>query len=966
MSQRSIGAHVWQLPIILLIAFTVRLINLTFQPLWFDEGWSVWFASSDLLTMFARTAADIHPPFYYVVLHLWVTCCGAGELALRLCSVLLGVVGVAALYRFATDLCDERVGRLTALLAAIAPMHIFYAQEIRMYGLVTTLGVVSSWLFWRGLQREIRGDKGKKGRYWFGYVVVTSAAMHTQYYGAFIPLFHGLYWLCALVTRRSSLVARNPRFAIRNSQIVFPLIAFMALLLLYTPWLWYVTNQLVAYVGDKVSIEQYAPLAPHEYLWRHLVAFSVGHLSADVSWLAWATVLFVLLALIGALPIPRSTFHISSFDYAQDNRFMFQVPHSPLPPSRVTLHAISFLLSAFFIPILVAHLIQLRFPFAPPRMERLLLLASPPFIILVARGLLVMSNWRRGTQFSSNRQSPSANYPLLIAHYLLLSFIIIISGLSLASFYTTPRYPDQDYRPMARRINAFALPTDVVVVVHPWQQGFLQAYLQAPVSLQRTASDTWGVAAQSQLNDALAEKRRVWLVTYQALGRVLESELEKYLAAQALTVDVQWHEKTKLTFYAPAPSFAITTASGTQKLFGLHGEQNSYASGWGIVPLKVFLEDTGVTAPTPQVSLRLRDAQQRIWATQDRQFTPQPEAFASRRLFSDQFGFLIPAGTPPGRYQVSLALYAAKTQQPLGDETRIAQIEVVAPDQPLPIAALPIQTSLIADWLDTRLLGYTLREGAWRAGESLPLDLFWQARETVHDERLLFVQLQDAQGKPYAITEGQPAQPTSAWRKDNLLREQRELLLPATLPAGRYRIVVGWLTASGHARMPLERGGNQVVLREIDVLARPHQFTAPAAQTSQQLRFGDVAQLVGYDWRYDAERRTAALRLHWQALREMETAYKVFVHLTTPNDFTPLAQHDSAPANGALPTTSWVSREYIADEHLITLLPDMPRGAYRVLVGLYDPQSNTRVPVFDVSGNRFTHNAAELLQFETQ
>jgi uncharacterized membrane protein len=961
MSQRSIGAHVWQLPIILLIAFTLRLINLTFQPLWFDEGWSVWFANSDLLTLFGRTAADIHPPFYYVVLHLWVTFCGTGEFALRLCSALIGVVGVAALYRFATDLCDERVGRLTALLAAIAPMQIFYAQEIRMYGLVTTLGVVSSWLFWRALQKGIKGDKGNQGRYWVAYIVVTSAVMHTQYYGAFIPLFHGLYWLFTLVARRSSLVARNSQFANRKSQILFPLISFISLLLLYTPWLWYVTTQLVAYVGDKVSIEQYAPLAPHDYLWRHLVAFSVGHLSAEVSWLAWATILFVILTLIGAL-------HTSSFDsqttLAQDKR---STPHASI-----------FLLSAFFIPILAAYLIQLRFPFAPSRMERLLLLASPPFIILVARGLLVMSNWilvishwRRGTQSISDRQLPITNhqlpitnYQLPITHYSLLCFFIIVSGLSLASFYTTPRYPDQDYRPMARRINTFALPTDVIVVVHPWQQGFLQAYLQAPVSLQRTASDTWGVAVQSQLNDALGEKRRVWLVTYQALGRVLESELEKYLAAQALMVDVQWHEKTKLTFYAPAPSFAITTASGTQKLFGLHGEQNSYASGWGIVPLKVFLEDTGVTAPTPQVSLRLRDAQQRIWAMQDRQFTPQPEAFASRRLFSDQFGFLIPAGTPPGRYQVSLALYAAKTQQPLGDETRITQIEVVAPDQPLPIAALPIQTSLIADWFDTRLLGYTLHERAWRAGESLPLDLFWQARETVHDERLLFVQLQDAQGKPYVINEGQPAQPTSAWRKDNLLREQRALSLPATLPAGRYRVVVGWLTASGHARMPLERGGTQVVLREIDVLARPHQFTAPAAQTSQQLRFGDVAQLVGYDWRYDAEQHTAALRLHWQALREMETAYKVFVHLTTPNDFTPIAQHDSAPANGTLPTTSWVSHEYITDEHLITLPPDMPRGAYHVLIGLYDPQSNTRVPAFDISDNRFTNDAAELMQFE--
>ena len=80
------------LVLVLFAAFALRLLNLTYQPLWFDEGWSVWFATSDLATMAARTAVDIHPPLYYALLHFWISLSGTGEFALRMFSVLAGMI----------------------------------------------------------------------------------------------------------------------------------------------------------------------------------------------------------------------------------------------------------------------------------------------------------------------------------------------------------------------------------------------------------------------------------------------------------------------------------------------------------------------------------------------------------------------------------------------------------------------------------------------------------------------------------------------------------------------------------------------------------------------------------------------------------------------------------------------------------------------------------------------------------
>ena len=55
--------------IVVLSALILRLARLGFQPLWWDEGWSLYFATSDVRSMLELTAVDIHPPLYYLLLH---------------------------------------------------------------------------------------------------------------------------------------------------------------------------------------------------------------------------------------------------------------------------------------------------------------------------------------------------------------------------------------------------------------------------------------------------------------------------------------------------------------------------------------------------------------------------------------------------------------------------------------------------------------------------------------------------------------------------------------------------------------------------------------------------------------------------------------------------------------------------------------------------------------------------------
>ncbi|MBI5876298.1 MAG: glycosyltransferase family 39 protein [Chloroflexi bacterium] len=898
--------------LVLLVAFGLRLAQLTFQPLWFDEGWSVWFGVSSLPKMLERTALDIHPPLYYALLHGWIALADHGEFALRLLSVLTGVLLVALVYPLARGLLGDLSARLALVMTALSPLQIFYAQEVRMYGLVTALGLASSGLFWRALH----GHSGRPARrMWIAYAVVTAAAMYAEYYGAFIPLFHGIYWLWQVRGR----VWRRPS----------ALGAFAFAGLLYLPWVVYASSKLAAYVGDKVGIEQYAVLPPWDYAARHLIAFAAGHLTPDTAWLGWIAVVFAALALwgIAAARTPRGG------------------SQSPRPALFLTLYLL--------VPFVAAYLVQMGFPFAPPRMERLLLLASPPFLMLAARGL---------TAFIA-RAWALRSWAALAGTVLTGAVMLAASALSLASFYNVPRYPEQDYRPLAERMDALSRPGDRVIAVHPWQVGFLRAYLTSAVDLQPAASPAWGAEVRAQIDEALDAHRRIWVPAYQSLGRVLETEMENHLKAGALSVESKWYGDTRLLFYAPIAPALTFEASGTPAItVGTDRATSAWEAGWGIVPLQMTL-DFDEPARTPRISLRLKDEAGVVWAAQDREFDSMETSGAIRR-FRSAAGFLVPAGTPPGAYRISLGIYDAQSLQSLRPERDVLTLRVSRPAVPPSIAALPIQTPLTVGWPGMRLLGLTLRDGAWRGGETLHLDLFWQATDSSLPGRVLFAQMQGPDGKPYAVSETPPRIPTTAWQRGDLYREQRDLQLPANLPAGTYRVAIGWFDERNQSRVPHSGGDNQFVLREITVTARPRQMTPPAMQARNDLRFGDVARIAGHDLALDPQRKTATARLYWLATSETPAAYKVFVHIVPAGATTPLAQHDSPPAGGALPTTAWLPGEYITDEHVVALPDNMPPGPYRILVGLYDPQSGARVPAFAPDGQRFPNDAVILTSFE--
>lgn len=135
------------LALIVAVAASLDLHNLASQPFWFDEALSDAVARSHGLSFvklaFGREASML---CYHLALHAWLMLVSPSDLNIRLLSTIFAVAAVPALYLLATKLFDPPVAVAAAILLAVNPLFISYAQEARSYTLAVFLTLLS-WLF---------------------------------------------------------------------------------------------------------------------------------------------------------------------------------------------------------------------------------------------------------------------------------------------------------------------------------------------------------------------------------------------------------------------------------------------------------------------------------------------------------------------------------------------------------------------------------------------------------------------------------------------------------------------------------------------------------------------------------------------------------------------------------------------------------------------------------------------------
>ncbi|MFN2286313.1 MAG: glycosyltransferase family 39 protein, partial [Anaerolineae bacterium] len=162
--------------LLLLLAFALRVWEVGTADLTFDEVATYYVAHRSVgeMVRYVMGAAREHPPFYYLIMSLWMRVAGTSEFVLRYPSVLIGVLTVVWSFRVGRRL-GPRGDWWSALLSAVLPFSLWSGRTGRMYGLVLLLSllVMESWLRW--LERP-------GWRRWLVFVVLSLVAAMTHYY----------------------------------------------------------------------------------------------------------------------------------------------------------------------------------------------------------------------------------------------------------------------------------------------------------------------------------------------------------------------------------------------------------------------------------------------------------------------------------------------------------------------------------------------------------------------------------------------------------------------------------------------------------------------------------------------------------------------------------------------------------------------------------------------------------------
>ncbi|MDQ6815887.1 MAG: glycosyltransferase family 39 protein [Actinomycetota bacterium] len=212
---------VWAyLSLLVLVSVWLRTRGLhTFY--WIDEGLSVGIASHPLTHIPSLLQQDGSPPLYYMLLHVWMTLFGRGEVATHEFSLLSGLLTIPVSYWAGASLFSRRAGVVCAALAAGAPYLTTYAQETRMYALLALLSIVVCASFVHGFVLRHRRQLPV-------FVVGLTAALYTHNWALFLGITAVAAWMICIW---SAPVAE--RRALWRDGVI----AFGAVAVLYAPWL---------------------------------------------------------------------------------------------------------------------------------------------------------------------------------------------------------------------------------------------------------------------------------------------------------------------------------------------------------------------------------------------------------------------------------------------------------------------------------------------------------------------------------------------------------------------------------------------------------------------------------------------------------------------------------------------------------------------------------------------------------
>ncbi len=173
----SVPAFPWRdLLILAVVAVAATTWQIDRKPIWLDEAVSWDMALRAPADLAAKTAADIHPPLYYLTLSAWIRAFGDSLTALRGLSAIATLLSALVLYRLARRWLPPTAALAAVLAYALSPHTVYFAQEARMYAMGACLVLAAVLAYRRWVESEFSRTPDL-----ILFTLVAAAAMYTHY-----------------------------------------------------------------------------------------------------------------------------------------------------------------------------------------------------------------------------------------------------------------------------------------------------------------------------------------------------------------------------------------------------------------------------------------------------------------------------------------------------------------------------------------------------------------------------------------------------------------------------------------------------------------------------------------------------------------------------------------------------------------------------------------------------------------
>lgn len=519
--------------IFVFIAAAVRFHNLGTQSLWYDEGVAYRHSLRTLPELIPLLQNNVHVPAYFTLLGWWQDLTGSSEFALRALSALFSIFSVAGTYALGKRLFHPIAGLAAAGFVTLNSFNIYYAQETRMYAMLTAIAILSMWYF-VGFMRQAglytwRETPSLKAIVALG--LINTLGIYTHVVFALVMIAQGIMavlYFGGMIYE--SIKLRSFNFHRVNHAFLIYCFANMLTLVLFYPWVSVAISQISAQpnIAEPVALDLMLREIQGWFAFGNTYELNMGNMG-------FAIYFFLLFGLIYA------------------------------PPQREQKRAWwTLLLPVVWVTISVVVYLYLDLG---TRYLRFILPAQIAFALWIGRGVWVL--WTRQTREQNSLIRYVPKFAAVFATGVL--FFTMANGLD--ALYSNPKFQRDDYRGLAQTITSEIHENDAVIVSAAGVQEIFGYYYAGEMIPLPTTSDE-SETTQTVLG-LIDNHKRIFAVFYGAAEQDPKGIVENTLSNVAYEISDEWFGDVRLVKYAAPANFEDVEA--VDEIFGESIHLKSYA-----------------------------------------------------------------------------------------------------------------------------------------------------------------------------------------------------------------------------------------------------------------------------------------------------------------------------------------------------------------------------------------------------